>query len=79
MPAKKIIENAERAGWENDAQPLDDSFQRLPERGGPGHRSQHDENHGRECQEHVERNRLRQRDAAWKDTKHSTVESLQER
>jgi hypothetical protein len=42
-------------------------------------RSQHNENHGRKCEEHVERNRLRQRDATWKDTKHSAVEPLQER
>jgi len=79
MPAKKIIENADRARRENDAQPLNHSFERLPERGGPGHRSEHHENHGGKSQKHVERNRLRQRDAARNDTKHSAVESLQER
>ena len=75
---KKIIENAESPRRKDDPQPLDDSLQRLPECDRPGHCSQHNENHGRKCQKHVERNRLRQRDAAWKDAKHSTVESLEE-
>jgi hypothetical protein len=79
MPAKKIIEDAERSGGEDDAQPLNDSFDRLPECRRPSHRSEHNENHWGKREEHVEGDRLRQRDAARNDTKQSAVESVQER
>jgi hypothetical protein len=79
MPAKKIIEDAERSRREDNAQPLNDSLERLPESRRSSHGSQHDEDHGGESQKHVERDGLRQRDAAWNDTKDSAEESLQER
>jgi hypothetical protein len=78
MAAKKIIEDAERSRWQDDTQPLDDSLQRLPERVGPGHGSKHDEKHGRERKEHVQRDGLGERDATGNDTEYGSIESMQE-
>ena len=79
MPAKKIVEDAERSWRKHNAQTVDDSLQRLPKCGGSGHRAEHNENHGRKCQEHVEGYGLRQGDTAWNNAKDCAVESMKER
>jgi hypothetical protein len=76
VPAEKIIKNAERPRRKDNAQPDDNSLQRLPECGGPCHRAEHYKNHGRKRQEHVESDRLRQRNATWNDTEQGAVESV---
>ena len=78
MLSQKIIEDTERARRKNDAQPLDDPLQRPAEGGRAGHRAQHHEDRGGKRKEHVERNSLRQRDAAGEDAEHGAVEPLQE-
>ena len=79
MTAKKIIENAERARREYDAQTVNNSLQRLPKRGGSRHCTQHDQDHGREREKHIEGNGLRQRDAAWYNAKDRSIETTQKR
>src|SRR5260221_14182809 len=54
VPSKKSAENAKRSRWKYDAQALEDPLQRLPERGGPSHGAQNDENHRRKSEKHVE-------------------------
>ncbi len=79
MPTEKIVENTERPRRKDNAQALDYSLKRLAKRRGPGHRPQHNQNHGRKCQEHVEGDGLREGDTVWNNAKDCAAESMKER